>query len=68
MYCFINFQCGTISKSNLNAANEFPKQLVSFVPYSSNPIFTGTGEDTWDKQIRERGYVIREDNKYHLWY
>jgi predicted GH43/DUF377 family glycosyl hydrolase len=68
LYCFIAFQCGTINKSNFNAANEFPKQLVSFAPYSSNPIFTGTGEDTWDKQIRERGYIIREDNKYHLWY
>jgi len=68
LYCVIAFQCGTINKSNLNAAIEFPKQLVSFVPYESNPIFTGTGEDTWDKQIRERGYIIREGNTYHLWY
>ena len=68
LYCVIAFECGTISNSNSKSAIEFPKQLVSFVPYSSNPIFTGTGEDTWDKQIRERGYIIREDNKYHLWY
>ncbi|TLU99016.1 glycosylase [Dyadobacter luticola] len=49
--------------------NEFPKELVSFKPYKANPIFAGTGDSTvWDEKIRERGYILREDSTYYLWY
>ncbi|HEX8038640.1 MAG TPA: glycosylase [Chryseosolibacter sp.] len=48
--------------------NLFPAQLVSFVPYEKNPLFTGTGQDTWDEKIRERGYILREADGYHMWY
>lgn len=47
---------------------EFPPEMVNFVPYENNPVFAGTGTDTWDKNIRERGYIIRESDAYHLWY
>lgn len=50
------------------ARNAFPDELVSFIPYKNNPLFTGTGQDTWDEKIRERGYILREDDGYHLWY
>src|SRR4030042_5628812 len=50
------------------AGDEFPRELVSFVPYPGNPVFAGTGQDTWDRKIRERGYILREDGVYHLWY
>lgn len=46
----------------------FPSELVAFVPYERNPLFTGTGTDTWDEKIRERGYILKEDDGYHLWY
>jgi hypothetical protein len=46
----------------------FAKALVEFVPYKNNPVFAGTGADTWDKNIRERGYILCEDSIYHLWY
>jgi len=49
-------------------ADIFPQELVSFVPYEKNPLFSGTGSDTWDNTIRERGYILREDDGYHLWY
>jgi len=49
-------------------AEEFPPEMVDFVPYENNPVFAGTGEDTWDKNIRERGYILREGDTYHLWY
>jgi sucrose-6-phosphate hydrolase SacC (GH32 family) len=50
-----------------------PKQstwtLVSWVPLDGNPVFAGTGRDTWDRKIRERGYILVEgDGTYHLWY
>jgi len=47
---------------------EFPPELVDFVPYEGNPVFAGTGKDTWDRRIRERGYILREGGAYHLWY
>jgi hypothetical protein len=46
----------------------FPAELTTFKPYSANPVFTGTGADTWDQKIRERGYILREKGIYHLWY
>lgn len=46
----------------------FPRELTDWVPYSGNPLFTGTGRDTWDRRIRERGYILREGPRWHLWY
>ena len=46
----------------------FPAELVDFVPYAANPVFAGTGKDTWDRQIRERGYILKEGNLWRLWY
>lgn len=50
------------------ADDEFPEELVSFIPYDNNPVFTGTGTGTWDTNIRERGYILKESDGYHLWY
>jgi beta-1,2-mannobiose phosphorylase / 1,2-beta-oligomannan phosphorylase len=47
---------------------EFPKELVQFKAISEKPVFTGTGQETWDKQIRERGFILKEGKQYHLWY
>jgi len=49
-------------------AEDFPPELVDFTPYAGNPVFAGTGADTWDRQIRERGYILREGDTWHLWY
>jgi sucrose-6-phosphate hydrolase SacC (GH32 family) len=43
--------------------------LVAWKPIADNPVFTGTGQDTWDRKIRERGYIlVGDDGTYHLWY
>jgi len=47
---------------------DFPSELVDFVPYAANPVFAGTGRDTWDRQIRERGYIRKEGGLWRLWY
>ncbi len=47
---------------------QFPRELVSFKAYEKNPVFTGTGENTWDSKIRERGFVMKEGDKWYLWY
>jgi len=49
-------------------AEDFPREIVDFVPYQGNPLFAGTGTDTWDRNIRERGYILREEDTYHMWY
>ena len=64
--------CNRISTASSEAGSSekdvFPAELVSFVPYENNPVFTGTGENTWDHAIRERGYILKEDDGYHMWY
>lgn len=56
------------SKKTKEIRAEFPAELVDFVPYKNNPVFSGTGTTTWDKKIRERGYILKEGNLYKLWY
>ncbi len=63
--CFLH--CGTSPKEK-NNAEEFPEELVRLVPYQKNPVFTGTGSTTWDNQIRERGFILKEDSSYFMWY
>ena len=42
--------------------------LLHFKPYEKNPLFSGTGTKTWDQRIRERGFILKEADGYHLWY
>lgn len=50
------------------SADEFPRELVEWAPVEGNPVFRGAGGDAWDRKIRERGFILVEDNTYHLWY
>lgn len=47
---------------------DFPRELVDFQPFEGNPVFAGTGTDTWDRSIRERGFILRDSQGYRLWY
>jgi sucrose-6-phosphate hydrolase SacC (GH32 family) len=47
---------------------EFPPELVDFVPAAVNPVFTASNGQAWDSKIRERGFILREADGYHLWY
>lgn len=46
----------------------FPPEVSSFTAYEKNPVFSGTGANTWDEQIRERGWIMKEGDTWHLWY
>lgn len=46
----------------------FPGEIIDFEAYESNPIFKGTDTTTWDRKIRERGFILREEDGYHMWY
>ncbi len=45
----------------------FPAELVRFSPYDRNPVFTAD-PGHWDAKIRERGWILRDGNRWHLWY
>ena len=65
---FVNTGCNNRSNKSKNQSTLFPPELVDFLPYENNPVFTGTGTATWDSKIRERGYILREDSVYKMWY
>jgi hypothetical protein len=50
------------------ADDRFPRELTDWIPYPGNPLFAGTGANTWDRQIRERGFILREPDAWRLWY
>lgn len=50
------------------AEKEFPPELTEFVPAAVNPVFEGRGPGYWDARIRERGWILREGDAWHLWY
>jgi hypothetical protein len=41
---------------------------VDWVAHGDRPLFEGTGEDTWDREIRERGFILRDEDGWKLWY
>jgi hypothetical protein len=46
----------------------FPSELVEFGPASRDPLFAGGGAAAWDRDLRERGWIMREGGYWHLWY
>jgi len=46
----------------------FPKSIVEWEPVADNPLFKGEGDKAWDRQIRERGWIMLDANTYHFWY
>lgn len=46
----------------------FPAELVAFGPASATPLLAGTGADTWDRKMRERGWIMRDGSGWRLWY
>lgn len=57
-----------LGSSGVNPDKDFPDELVHFIPYKHNPVFAATGASTWDNQIRERGWILREGADWYLWY
>jgi hypothetical protein len=49
-------------------AFEEPWAFTKWKPVGDGPVFAGTGESTWDRRIRERGFILAEDGRFTLWY
>ena len=50
------------------AEEAFPAALVAFGPASPEPVFAGGGPDAWDRDLRERGWIARDGDRWRLWY
>jgi len=74
IFLFLLFEGTQLVQANPNvpakksADPKFPVELVDFATYEKNPVFTGSGTNTWDQLIRERGCILKEDGAYHMWY
>lgn len=55
-------------QSSTAADIPFPAELVSFKAAENNPVFTAEGAGHWDVSIRERGWILHEDNAYYMWF
>jgi beta-1,2-mannobiose phosphorylase / 1,2-beta-oligomannan phosphorylase len=68
----LTISCRHKPASSVNNASSdtasFPDEVTRFKAWKNNPVFKGTGSDTWDHKIRERGYILLEDGIYYLWY
>lgn len=53
--------------SGLHKDDKFPAELVNFVPLRREPILTGA-EGQWDALIRERGWVMKDEGQWKMWY
>jgi predicted GH43/DUF377 family glycosyl hydrolase len=70
MFFLMGLSCKNV-KNQYTKGNDnpnFPSMFVNFSPIADNPVFQGTNEDTWDKNIRERGYILYENGLYKMWY
>ena len=52
----------------VGAAEPVPAELVDFGPASESPLLTGGGAEAWDRDLRERGWIVRNGGTWHLWY
>ena len=50
------------------AVADVPRELVAFGPPSADPLFAGGGAEAWDRDLRERGWILRHGGRWHLWY
>lgn len=58
---------GTVSRGVADDA-DFSAAITKFVPSENNPVFTAGPAGAWDAKIRERGWILREGDSWHLWY
>src|SRR5688572_5046843 len=50
-----------------HTGDKFLPELVKFVPLRQQPIFTAA-DGQWDAMIRERGWIMKDDGLWKLWY
>ncbi|MBI3409702.1 MAG: glycosylase [Planctomycetes bacterium] len=64
----VGFWALVIRAGEQPAPDKFPPELVKFVAFQKEPVFAAGPKGAWDAKIRERGWIMREDGQYKLWY
>lgn len=55
--------------TSAGGTDDAPWRLVDWRPIIDGPVFEGAGGDAWDGKIRERGFILIDDEgTYNLWY
>jgi beta-1,2-mannobiose phosphorylase / 1,2-beta-oligomannan phosphorylase len=70
-FLFVMFMAPFAANLARPAIQEAPATwpLARWTPIPENPLFAGTARDTWDRKIRERGFIlVGDDGIYRLWY
>ena len=67
VFIFLFSSCGK-KERNSDKSVPFPDELVNFHLLKQDAVFGGTGNATWDKLIRERGFIIKVDDEWRLYY
>lgn len=57
----------TLLDVNRAVCQELPDVLTRFTADEASPLFTGR-PGHWDAKIRERGWIVRDGSRWHLWY
>jgi hypothetical protein len=64
----VAFSAAPLPQTARSSSSAFPPELTDWAPYGGNPVFAGTGAETWDREVRERGFILREGDAWKLWY
>ncbi len=59
---------GLVFAATSATAFEEPWAFARWKPVGDAPVFAGTAEGTWDRRIRERGFILPDGGGFTLWY
>ena len=62
------FCLGGACAGRAHGVEPVPPELVDFGPASAMPLVGGGGSEAWDRDLRERGWIVRAADGWHLWY
>ena len=69
VFLVVSFASACSVSTNSSKNNyDFAPEMTKFIPSPGNPVFSGTGVDTWDQCIRERGFILFDEGIYKMWY
>lgn len=60
--------CAGDTPAPVVAGSSCPVEFTRFEADPATPVFTAGPSGAWDARIRERGWILKEKDQWHLWY
>src|SRR5688500_17446565 len=60
--------CAGDTPAPVTASGPCPVEFTQFVAEPAAPVFTAGPAGAWDARIGERGWILKENDQWHLWY